>query len=634
MNLAEPLTLFAARFLDVLLGAAPFLLFGALAAGLIEGLLSRDDLARLIPRRTLPAALAGSVLGLILPVGEYGVIPVTRALLRQGMPLPAAVAFLLAGPVINSLALAGTYVALRDHDPSLLALRAAVALVAAVLIGVLAAFAPGRERWLRPTPPADSPPTPDAPSRSGLRRALAASGREIALLGRYLLIAALLAAGVGAILAPDDFESLAEGWVGAALALQARAYALPGGTPADAFAARDLTETFARGAVLAFLAFGAMLDLTGTVLLLSVVQRRAALALVALALLISGLAGVITGGDAAPRARLPRAVFIAPADAYPRNLVVADLETGAVTPLTAAAHGIEDFAPSPDGTQIAYTQNNDDGTADIWVVDVADGGARPLTRCVRALCMAPAWHPDGTRVAYQRQEFSTAPGDAARATRAWVVDVSTAQSALLFADAQLLGADPAWSPDRRRVAVYDARAGAIRVHDLLDGSAVLLTSEPGETGLFAPDGERLIYPVLVRGALGQEFYAHLMLADLSAQTEVSLSGEPDAPVDDGFAAWSPDGTRLVVARRYLDERYTAGKQLYTLDVATGEATPLLVDAAYTHAAPQWDASGRFVLYQRFALAETDAQPEVWVLDTHTGEARMLAQNAFLPAWLP
>ena len=631
MDLAEPLTLFAARFLDTLLGAAPFLLFGALAAGLIESFLSRDDLARLIPRRILPAALAGSVLGLFLPVGEYGVIPVARALLRKGMPLPAAVAFLLAGPVINPIALAGTYVALRDHDPSLLALRAAVALVSAVLIGTLAAFAPGRERWVRPAPPA-----PDAPPRAGLRRALIASGREIALLGRYLLIAALLAAGVRLILAPGDFESLAEGRVGAVLALEAHAFALPAGTPADAFAARDFTGAFARGAVLAFLAGGAMLDLTGTVLLLSLARRRAVFALLALTLLITALAGLIVGASAPEqsRARPLRALFIAPADAYPRHVHLADLQTGVATPLTDTAHGVEDFAPSPDGTQIAYTQNNDDGTADIWVAEVESGRARPLTRCVRALCMAPAWHPDGTRIAYQRQEFSAMPDDAARATRAWVVDVNTAQSALLFADAQLLGADPLWSPDGRRVAVYDARAGGIRVHDLLDGSTVLLSSEPGETGLFAPDGERLVYPVLVRGALGQEFYAHLMLADLSARTEVSLSGEPDAPVDDGFAAWSPDGTRLVVARRYLDDRYTAGKQLYTLDVATGEAAPLLVDAAYTHAAPQWDTTGRFVVYQRFALAEADARPEVWVLDTDTGEARMLAQNAFFPAWLP
>jgi uncharacterized membrane protein YraQ (UPF0718 family)/Tol biopolymer transport system component len=631
VDLAELLTLFISRFLAILWGAAPFLLFGALAAGLIESFLSRDDVARLIPRRPVLAALAGSVLGLIVPVGEYGVIPVTRALLRRGMPLPAAVAFLLAGPVISPIALAGTYVALRDHDLSLLALRAAVALLAATLIGTLAALIAGRESWLRP-----ASPVPDAPPRAGLRFALAASGREIVLLGRYLLIAALLAAGVRLLLAPHDFESLAEGRVGAVVALGARAYALPDGTPADAFAARDLTETFARGAVLAFLSFGAMLDLAGTILLLRVARRRAVLALLALTLAISALAGVIVGADEAgqPRARLPRAIFIAPADAYPRNLVVADLETGAATALTAAAHGVEDFAPSPDGRQIAYTQNNDDGTADIWVVEVASAAARPLTRCVRALCMAPAWHPDGTRIAYQRQEFSDAPGDAARATRAWVVDVNTAQSALLFADTQLLGADPTWSPDGRRVAVYDARAGAVRVHDLLDGSAVLLASEPGETGLFAPDGERLVYPVLVRGALGYEFYAHLMLADLPAGTQVALSGEPDAPVDDGFATWSADGRRLLVARRYLDERYTPGMQLYTLNVATGEATPLLVDAAYTHAAPQWDSAGRFVLYQRFALAAADAQPEIWVLDTRTGEARMLAKNAFLPAWLP
>jgi Tol biopolymer transport system component len=216
----------------------------------------------------------------------------------------------------------------------------------------------------------------------------------------------------------------------------------------------------------------------------------------------------------------------------------------------------------------------------------------------------------------------------------WLVDVGTAQSQLLFDDPQQLGADPLWSPDGRRIAIYDAAAGGIRVRDLQTGQETLLVSEPGDTGAFAPDGTRLVYPFLVRGALGQEFYTHLALADLNADTQASLSGEQDAPVEDAFAAWSPDGTRLALARRYLDERYTAGKQIYLLDVSSGAATPLIVDAACTHAAPQWDPSGRWIVYQRFALNDPNAQPEIWVFDTQTGQTQLLAENAFFPAWLP
>jgi Tol biopolymer transport system component len=325
-------------------------------------------------------------------------------------------------------------------------------------------------------------------------------------------------------------------------------------------------------------------------------------------------------------------VFLGPADAYTRTLYLARLDTGAITPLLGQPVRIEDFAPAPDGTQIAFTQNNDDGTADLWLLDVRSKTTRRLTHCVRARCSSPAWHPDGTQIAYQRQDFSAAVGEASRATRVWVVDVSTAQSHLLFDDPQQLGADPLWSPDGRRIAIYDAAAGGIRVYDMQTGQETFLVSEPGDTGAFAPDGARLVYPFLVRGALGQEFYTHLALADLSADTLVSLSGEQDAPVEDAYAAWSPDGTRLILARRYLDGRYTAGKQIYLLDVASGAVTPLVVDTACTHAAPQWDSSGRWIVYQRFALNDPNAQPEIWVFDTQTGQAQLLAENAFFPAW--
>ncbi len=59
-----------------------------------------------------------------------------------------------------------------------------------------------------------------------------------------------------------------------------------------------------------------------------------------------------------------------------------------------------------------------------------------------------------------------------------------------------------------------------------------------------------------------------------------------------------------------------------------------MDAACTHAAPQWDPSGRWIVYQRFALNDPNAQPEIWVFDTQTGQTQLLAENAFFPAWLP
>src|SRR3546814_14601670 len=54
--------------------------------------------------------------------------------------------------------------------------------------------------------------------------------------------------------------------------------------------------------------------------------------------------------------------------------------------LTTADYGIEDFAVSPNGSEIAFSQNNEDGTADLWVLNVLTNAPRPVTNCVVAVC--------------------------------------------------------------------------------------------------------------------------------------------------------------------------------------------------------------------------------------------------------
>jgi len=629
--LSEASAEFGQHLLTSLAITAPWLLLGALVAGVLAVFLDPADAARRFPRRPWLAASSGALLGLLLPVGQYAVIPVARRLLSKGLPLAAALALLLSGTVVTPVALAASYSALHDRAAPLVFYHALIAAMIGAVIG--AAVGPSaRERQS-----AQDAFVSGEPALRAWRRALMLGLRDFLTLLPWLVTGSLLAAGVRTAIAPHDLETLVRGRAGEALSLAARAYLMPGDTLRDAALARDLAVSFTQRAVLALLVFGST-DLMSTALWLSTLRRRVALLTLALAWVIAAPVVFFLGeghpAHTSERASLPGVVFLGPADTYTRNLYLAQPDTGAIISLLSQPTSIEDFAPAPDGTQIAFTQNNGDGTADLWLLDVRTRTTRRLTHCVRARCTAPAWHPDGTQIAYQRQDFSANSQAAAQTTRVWVVEVSTAQSRLLFDDPQQLGADPLWSPDGRRIAIYDAAAGGIRVYDMQTGQETLLFSEPGETGAFAPDGTRLIYPFLVRGALGMEFYTHLALADLTADTQVSLSGEQDTPVEDAFAAWSPDGTHLALARRYLDERFTPGKQVYLLDVATGTASPLVVDPAYTHAAPQWDPSGRWIAYQRFALDDPAAQPEIWVLDTQTGETRLLAENMFFPAWLP
>src|SRR5687767_4191135 len=93
------LTIFTTRFLGIFIEAAPFLLLGTLASGLIEAFISADDIARWVPRNPILATIMGTFMGFAFPVCECGVVPVVRRLYTKGLPMSVGVTFLLAAPV-------------------------------------------------------------------------------------------------------------------------------------------------------------------------------------------------------------------------------------------------------------------------------------------------------------------------------------------------------------------------------------------------------------------------------------------------------------------------------------------------------------------------------------------------------
>jgi uncharacterized membrane protein YraQ (UPF0718 family) len=129
----ENIELFAQVCVAILLEASPFLLLGALASGLFEVFVPRETLERMMPRSPLAGVLAGIVLGMVMPCCECGIVPLIRRLLGKGVPPATAMTFMLAGPVINPVVLASTFVAFQG-DLSVVGLRCAlVGLVAAVI---------------------------------------------------------------------------------------------------------------------------------------------------------------------------------------------------------------------------------------------------------------------------------------------------------------------------------------------------------------------------------------------------------------------------------------------------------------------------------------------------------------------
>lgn len=99
---------FALVFVSIVLEALPFMLIGSCVGGLIEVFVNRDKLTALLPRSPWAVTCMAAALGLVFPVCECAVVPVVRRLARKGLPLSAAVAYLLGGPIVNPIVGAST----------------------------------------------------------------------------------------------------------------------------------------------------------------------------------------------------------------------------------------------------------------------------------------------------------------------------------------------------------------------------------------------------------------------------------------------------------------------------------------------------------------------------------------------
>ena len=98
-------------FTSILYEALPFIVLGAVIAGVLEEMVPQRIITRIIPRSRVLAIAVGGLLGLFFPMCECGIIPVMRRLLRKGVPLSCCVCYMLAGPIINVVVMLSTWVA-------------------------------------------------------------------------------------------------------------------------------------------------------------------------------------------------------------------------------------------------------------------------------------------------------------------------------------------------------------------------------------------------------------------------------------------------------------------------------------------------------------------------------------------
>lgn len=290
-TLNERFQTFVTIFLGIFIEAVPFLLAGSLVSGLIEVFVDKASLARFVPKRAIPAAFVGSLLGFAFPVCECGVVPVTRRLYQKGLPVSVGIAFLLSAPVINPVVLASTYVAF-GWGPVLIG-RFVFSILISFIVGLIFQFAPPQEILL---PADDHSHDHDHFSMAAgngraqrLWQAMSTAGDDFIDMVRYLILGSMLAATMQTFVPQSTLIAFGGGPITSVIAMMVLAFVLSICSTVDAFLALSFVNTFTTGSILSFLVFGPMVDIKSALMFLGVFRRRVVLYLILLPLTLTML---------------------------------------------------------------------------------------------------------------------------------------------------------------------------------------------------------------------------------------------------------------------------------------------------------------------------------------------------------
>jgi len=285
---------FIRYFTSIFYEALPFIVLGAVLAGVLEEFVPQRWVLKCIPRNRVLAIAMGTLLGLPFPMCECGILVIMRRLLRKGVPLSCCVAYMLAGPIINIVVMLSTLAAFsgKGQSSNFQELGGLGMMSMRMGLGFLVAFGTGLivERQYRrhgakllaaglldKSPSAVDDPGPDGPPRPLAKRIAAAA--EVALhdfvdISVFLILGALLAAFTRMKLSPDKVAQLSQNMPAVAiLIMMGLAIVLCLCSEADAFVAASFAGLNA-SAKLAFLVLGPMLDFKLYMMYLRVYKPR------------------------------------------------------------------------------------------------------------------------------------------------------------------------------------------------------------------------------------------------------------------------------------------------------------------------------------------------------------------------
>jgi TolB protein len=245
---------------------------------------------------------------------------------------------------------------------------------------------------------------------------------------------------------------------------------------------------------------------------------------------------------------------------------------------------------------------------------------------------APAWSPDGTRLAFA--------GDSG----IYVMNADGSGMIRVIVD----GTEPTWSPDGRRIAfamVHHDSTGAdtswtqrIAVVNA-DGSGFgwMSVGPTDFSPAWSPDGQRIAFVRDFNDELTPStIYVMSLDAPFSATWMTFLpSGSFCAS---SSPAWSPDGKKLLLwsfCNAGFPPRSNSGGFAVGNSDGTGGMTPIAANVAVTYySKPAWSPDGNFIAFATPGFGAPVSYEMIYIMRSNGSNATSLVAGGTRPAWRP
>ncbi|EKQ57080.1 MULTISPECIES: permease [unclassified Clostridium] len=268
---------FASIFTSIVLEAMPFIILGSAISAIIQTCISEKFIAKIIPKASILGYMGAALIGLVFPVCECAIVPITRRLIKKGVPIGFGVTFMLAVPIINPVVIMSTYYAFYDKQIMVL-LRIVGGFVASIIIGILV-NALERDKqsliidYLDGESYCNCGCSTFLESQNKLKAIIEHTNKEFLDIMGYLIFGAFISGIFQVIVSHGGINFISNNKIIGIIIMMTLGFFLSLCSEVDAFVGRSFLTNYSFSGVLAFLILGPMLDLKNLIMIIGAFKK-------------------------------------------------------------------------------------------------------------------------------------------------------------------------------------------------------------------------------------------------------------------------------------------------------------------------------------------------------------------------